>query len=169
MSNNTTAPGSTGCPLVWTFIDIQTRFILYFERPNRRRTPSVPRHMLAAHAKQDSASGWLVQAVLGIAAFTVLVYKRFHEKPMRPWIIWCRPRPAHPAVTWHRWYDSSKQGVAAVRARLHANGLTGAGADPLCQRAAGHRVEFQHARPRCMHVARTCLARALRSPIQVLY
>lgn len=36
--------------------------------------------------------GWfgvLVQLMLGVLSFSVLVYKRFKEKPKRPWRIWC--------------------------------------------------------------------------------
>lgn len=41
----------------------------------------------------------LIQLLLGVLAFSILIIKRFIEKPRRPWKIW--------------WFDASKQIVSA--------------------------------------------------------
>ena len=48
--------------------------------------------------------GFLIQAILGAAAFSILILKRYIEKPRRPWKIW--------------FYDVAKQIISAVALHL---------------------------------------------------
>jgi hypothetical protein len=49
-------------------------------------------------------AGILIQIVLATSSFMVLVYKRYHETPKRPWKIWI--------------LDTSKQGVSQMLAHF---------------------------------------------------
>ena len=48
--------------------------------------------------------GFLIQGILGAAAFSILILKRYIEKPRRPWKIW--------------FYDVAKQIISAVALHL---------------------------------------------------
>jgi len=55
-------------------------------------------------------AGVIVQLVLGALSFSVLIFKRYHEFPKRPWRIWAM--------------DTSKQGVSQLIAHFINVGIS---------------------------------------------
>ena len=58
----------------------------------------------SAKCEMFGGFGFLIQAILGAAAFSILIVKRYIEKPRRPWKIW--------------FYDVAKQIISSVALHL---------------------------------------------------